>query len=113
MLSLTPQQRAPLDVREASVVLATGAGCGKTTVLTEKLVAMLSDEPRVPLEAMVALTFTDKAASELRQRVRRACRDRLAGGDEVEYWSDVLRKLEAAPIGTFHTFCAEILRRFA
>ena len=113
MSALTPQQRASLDVRGSSVVLATGAGCGKTTVLTGKFLAMLSEEPRVPIEAMVVLTFTDRAAAELRRRVRRDCRDRLARGDEPEYWRDVLRQLEAAPIGTFHTFCGEIVRRFA
>jgi ATP-dependent helicase/nuclease subunit A len=110
---LSPQQRAALGVRGASVVLATGAGCGKTTVLTEKFVATLSAEPRVPIERLVALTFTDKAARELRDRVRRACRDRLEEGEEPDYWRDVLRKLEAAPIGTFHTFCGEVVRRHA
>ena len=113
MPTLTRQQRAPLDVRSASVVLATGAGCGKTTVLTEKFVAMLTAEDRLPLERMVALTFTDKAAAELRRRVRRACREKLDAGDEPEYWRGVLRGLEAAPIGTFHTFCGEVVRRFA
>ena len=113
MPPLTPQQRAPLEVRSASVVLATGAGCGKTFVLTEKFLAMLSDEPRVPLDRMVALTFTDKAASELRRRVRAACRERLAAGEEPDYWRGVLRGLEAAPIGTFHTFCGEVVRRHA
>ncbi|HEY2155626.1 MAG TPA: UvrD-helicase domain-containing protein [Isosphaeraceae bacterium] len=111
-MELTAQQRAALDVVGASVVLATGAGCGKTRVLTEKYVEALSAR-RVPVGRMVALTFTDKAAAELRRRVRQACRERLDAGEDVDYWRDVLRALEAAPIGTFHTFCGEVVRRFA
>ncbi len=68
-MNLTPQQRAALDVVGASVALATGAGCGKTRVLTEKYVEALSTR-RAPVGRMVALTFTDKAAGELRRRVR-------------------------------------------
>lgn len=94
-------------------MLATGAGCGKTRVLTEKFVAMVMSDRRTSVDRIVALTFTDKAARELRDRVRRACQDRLALGEDPDYLQDLLRKLDAAPIGTFHTFCAEIVRRYA
>ena len=80
-MNLTSQQRAALDVVGASVVLATGAGCGKTRVLTEKYVEALSTR-RIPVGRMVALTFTDKAAAELRRRVRQACRERLDAGED-------------------------------
>jgi ATP-dependent helicase/nuclease subunit A len=110
---LTHEQRTPLGVRGASVALSSGAGCGKTTVLTARYLAELDgDTPRPPGQ-VVALTFTEKAARELRDRVRRACRGRLAEGDDPGYWRGVLRALEAAPIGTFHGFCAQLLRRFA
>src|SRR5450631_534886 len=101
MRHLTPQQSLALDVRGASVALGAGAGCGKTTVLTARFVAALEGVGRLPLERIAALTFTDKAAGELRGRVRAACRDRLEEGDDPGYWRGVLRGLEAAPIGTF------------
>ena len=113
MPTLTDQQRQPLERPGISIALGAGAGCGKTTVLTERFVAALSGEGRLPLDRIVALTFTDKAAAELRGRVRAACRARLDEGDEPDYWRGVLRGLEAAPIGTFHTFCGEVVRRFA
>jgi ATP-dependent helicase/nuclease subunit A len=113
MRDLTHQQSQALDVRGASVALGAGAGCGKTTVLTARFVAALEGEGRLSLERIAALTFTDKAAGELRGRVRAACRDRLEEGDDPGYWRVVLRGLEAAPIGTFHTFCGEIVRRYA
>ena len=117
---LTAEQRAALAASGVSVALGAGAGCGKTSVLTERFLAFLEGPPRRPLSRFVALTFTDRAARELRDRVRQACRRRLEaeGSDhlddaEVAHWRGVLRGLEAAPIGTFHAFCARLLRRFA
>ncbi len=110
---LTPQQAAALGVVAASVALSAGAGCGKTRVLTERYLRYLEGPDRRPLGSIVALTFTEKAARELRQRVRAACRRRLDRGDDPAYWRGVLRGLEAAPIGTFHECCGRLLRRFA
>src|SRR5262249_40435830 len=110
-VALTDQQRLALGVPEASVALSAGAGCGKTMVLTERFLAALDDAGGRPLKALVALTFTEKAARELRQRIRARCRARLAAGEDPEWWWAVLRGLDAAPIGTFHEFCARLLRR--
>ncbi|WZO99454.1 UvrD-helicase domain-containing protein [Isosphaeraceae bacterium EP7] len=111
--SLTPEQREALDVRGVSVALSAGAGSGKTTVLTARYLGELEGpNPRSPGE-IIALTFTDKAARELRQRVRDACRARATSGPDRAYWRSVLRSLDAAPIGTFHGFCGDILRRYA
>ena len=63
--------------------------------------------------ALVALTFTEKAARELRQRIRSSASERLLAGATWRDWRAVLRGLEAAPIGTFHEFCGQLLRRHA
>ena len=73
---LTAEQARPLAATGTSVALSAGAGCGKTTVLTERFLQSLN--ARVPTSSLVALTFTDKAARELRQRIRQACHERLA-----------------------------------
>ncbi len=109
---LTPEQREALEVIDTSVALSAGAGCGKTTVLTERFLRHLEGPPRRPLSEIVALTFTDKAARELRERVRQSCRKKLATGEDFAHWRTVLRGLEAAPIGTFHAFCGRLLRRY-
>jgi ATP-dependent helicase/nuclease subunit A len=110
--TLTDQQAGALDVADASVALSAGAGCGKTLVLTRRFLRCLEPPERRPLRSIVALTFTEKAARELRDRVRRACRERLERGEDAAYWRAVQRGLEAAPIGTFHAFCGALLRRF-
>jgi ATP-dependent helicase/nuclease subunit A len=110
---LTAQQRRALDVPGSSVALSAGAGCGKTMVLTERFLSALEDAGGRPLRALVALTFTEKAARELRQRIRARCRAKLAAAEDPSRWWSVLRGLDAAPIGTFHQFCTRLLRRHA
>ncbi len=110
---LTAEQHRALEVRDASVALGAGAGCGKTTVLTERFLAEIDGDDGRALSALVALTFTDKAARELRQRIRARCREKLAAGSDAGRWRLVLRALEAAPIGTFHEFSARLLRAHA
>ena len=112
-VKLTDQQQMALLVPDASVALSAGAGCGKTMVLTERFLSALDEAGGRPLRALVALTFTEKAARELRQRIRARCRAGVASGGDAERWWAVLRGLDAAPIGTFHEFCARLLRRHA
>jgi len=109
-VSLTVEQQGPMRARGVSVALAAGAGCGKTTVLTERFLREIDGEEGRPLRALAVMTFTDKAARELRQRIRDRCRAKLAAGVDPEWWKTVLRALEAAPIGTFHEFCGRVLR---
>lgn len=108
MARLTAEQLEALDVAFVSVSLNSGAGCGKTTVLTERYLRVASTHERGPA-GVVALTFTEKAARELRGRVRDACR-RLDLDDSA---SSLIRGLEAAPIGTFHSFCQRLLARYS
>ena len=113
---LTQQQADALDLRGVSVALSAGAGCGKTTVLAERFLRAVGGENPIALDRVVALTFTNKAARELRDRIRRESRARLEArppAAEAARWRAILRGLEAARIGTFHSFCGDILRQHA
>ena len=114
-LRFTAEQSRPLETVGVSVALSAGAGCGKTTVLTERFLRAISGAESRPLMSLVALTFTDKAASELRGRIREECRKRVdqTEGEEQGGWKFLLRGLDAAPIGTFHSYCTSLLRRHA
>ena len=114
-LRFTAEQSRPLETVGVSVALSAGAGCGKTTVLTERFLRAISGDESRPLMSLVALTFTDKAASELRGRIREECRKRVdqTEGEEKAAWKFLLRGLDAAPIGTFHSYCTSLLRRHA
>lgn len=97
---LTPEQQAIVADRSRDILVSAGAGSGKTRVLVERYLSLLT-ECRIP--QIAAVTFTDAAATEMRDRVRRAVRERpeLAGHR---------RDLDQAVIGTLHALCRQILR---
>ncbi len=99
--AFTPEQRAAIADRAGSRLLAANAGSGKTAVMVERFAQAVLDDD-VPVGAILALTFTDKAAGELRERVRR----RFAEAGEPAH----ARATEGAWIGTIHGFCARVLR---
>ncbi len=116
MAELTATQAAAIARTDRGLALSAGAGCGKTRVLAERFLAQLEARPGHALAELVAMTFTEKAARELRDRVRRTCRARMiaeTNEQEIIFWRDVGRGLEAAPIGTIHSFCSRLLRRYA
>ncbi len=96
-----------------------GAGAGKTRTLVQTYVELLAGvagpalRPLEPSE-IVAITFTDKAAEEMRERVVAAVARRAAeaGGAEAGRWRGLLPLVEWAPISTIHSFCAALLREF-
>ena len=99
-LGLTPEQQAVVADRSRDVLVSAGAGSGKTRVLVERYLSLLA-ECRIP--EIAAVTFTDAAATEMRDRVRRAVRDRPELADHR-------RDLDKAVIGTLHALCRRILR---
>jgi len=108
-------RRRAIEDAESNLLVEAGAGSGKTTVLTDRLERILLG-PGADLSRIVAITFTDKAAGELKSRLRDLCLRRYARaveeGDETaqQRWGRHRRDLEGAHIGTIHSFCARLLR---
>jgi len=112
----TDQQAAAIFTTGVSIALSAGAGCGKTFVLTQRFLRHLEpDGEAATLSSLVAITFTDRAAREMRDRVREACQQRLehCPPEHVDYWLKVLRGLDSARISTIHAFCTTLLRSHA
>ncbi len=113
----TPEQQRAIETRKYSVALSAGAGCGKTFVLTERFLSYFepgASRTLAPdeLSELVAITFTERAAREMRDRIRKKCSARLraAEGADAEHWAALLRALDSARISTIHSFCAALLR---
>src|SRR5579862_9024211 len=90
---LNAQQRAAVEHGEGPLLVVAGAGTGKTRVITTRIRRLLESNPDLPAESIVGLTFTEKAAAEMKHRVTRAVGER---GEKVF-------------LGTLHAFCTSVL----
>ncbi|MGH9687945.1 MAG: ATP-dependent helicase, partial [Candidatus Acidiferrales bacterium] len=94
---LNAEQRAAVEHGEGPLLVVAGAGTGKTRVITERIRRLLEENPELAGENILALTFTDKAAGEMKHRVVKAVGERAEG-----VW-----------LSTFHKFCMEKILREA
>jgi DNA helicase II / ATP-dependent DNA helicase PcrA len=94
---LNPEQRVAVEHGEGPLLVVAGAGTGKTRVITERIRCLLESNANLTGENILGLTFTDKAAGEMKHRVVRAIGERAAG-----VW-----------LSTFHEFCLRKILRAA
>ena len=100
-LQLNPEQIAAVQHRDGPLVVVAGAGTGKTRVITERIRYLLETQPDLTGKEILGLTFTDKAAAEMKHRVVRTARG--LGERDAE-------RAEAVTLSTFHAFCNTLLK---
>ncbi|MCM1123872.1 MAG: helicase-exonuclease AddAB subunit AddA [Eubacterium sp.] len=110
-ISFTDKQQRVIDARGRNLLVSAAAGSGKTAVLVERIVKMVSDsEHPVDIDRLLVVTFTNAAASEMRERISRALNDRLALDPENEHLQRQTTLLHNARITTIDSFCLFVLR---
>jgi ATP-dependent exoDNAse (exonuclease V) beta subunit len=102
----TPEQSLAIEARGHDVLVEAGAGTGKTGVMVDRYCRLVCDL-EVPADAVLAFTFTDKAATELRQRIRTALELRAAEGSQRA--RELLAAIGGAWVTTIHGFCNRLL----
>ncbi len=102
----TQKQGEAITLHDKSMVVTAGAGTGKTYVLVQKYIDLLVSRG-VAVPQILALTFTDKAAAEMKDRIRREILARSG-----PQWEKAAEDFLIAPVQTFHSFCAQVLREF-
>lgn len=116
-MAWTDEQLAAMQKNSGNLLVAAGAGSGKTAVLIERIMGIITDlEQPVDVDRLLVLTYTNAAAAEMRQRLTAALRERLAAlGDGGELGRHITRQLvlmQRAKIMTIHAFCLDLLREY-
>ena len=113
MTKLTEYQKAALNYNK-HISLTANAGSGKTTVLAKRFVEILINE-KITINNIVAITFTEKAASELYSKIAKELDQRIidSGGKNNYKLETIRRSLVSARISTIHSFCIDILKDYS
>ncbi|CAM3726749.1 helicase-exonuclease AddAB subunit AddA [Alkalicoccus chagannorensis] len=94
------------------LLVSAAAGSGKTAVLVERIIRKLLDpDVRADLQELLVVTFTNAAASEMKQRIGKAVEEALRREPESEHLRRQLSQVQRAPISTLHSFCMKVIRR--
>lgn len=106
----TPLQQQAIEAAEPVVVVTAGAGSGKTFVLVERIVQVLQQR-KVELWELAAITFTNKATQEMRERLQHRLHEAALAAPPSErlYWRRQLEAVGDAAILTIHAFCRRVL----
>lgn len=119
-MNFTAEQQDAINAMRPLVCVSAGAGSGKTSILVERIAHLLAcpefwpdNDPQ--LERIAAITFTEKAAAEMKARLRAKFRGKPVQDDPagMRFWREMERQVEGAHITTIHAFCSSILREHA
>lgn len=110
-VSWTTEQQQVIDLRKRNILVAAAAGSGKTAVLVERIIHMITDEMEpVDIDRLLIVTFTNAAAAEMRERIGAAITKALAEHEDNEHLQRQLTLLHNAQITTIDSFCLYVIR---
>ncbi len=107
----TKEQQKAIDTRNRNLLISAAAGSGKTAVLVERIISMIIDEKNpIDVDKLLVVTFTNAAASEMKQRIGDAIAKQLENNPRNEHLQNQLTNLNRADIKTIHSFCLQVVR---
>jgi len=109
----TEQQSKVITTHGRNLLVSAAAGSGKTAVLVERIIRMITDKVKpVSIESLLVVTFTNAAASEMRERVGNALYSEIENDPKNLYLQQQLTLLPSANIMTLHAFCLQVIKNY-
>ena len=110
-MQFTPEQQKVIDLRNKNILVSAAAGSGKTAVLVERILGLILDEENpVDIDRLLIVTFTNAAASEMRERIGAAIEKRLESQPDNQHLLRQATLLHHAQITTIDSFCLFVIR---
>ncbi|TJY43436.1 ATP-dependent helicase [Cohnella pontilimi] len=110
----TDEQWAAIAAEGSHLLVAAAAGSGKTAVLVERIISRIADPDRpLSVDALLVATFTKAAAAEMKERIRHALEEALEKMPDSRHLQRQLALLSRASVTTLHSFCMEVVERYA
>ena len=107
----TEEQEKVIRLRNRNILVSAAAGSGKTAVLVERIITMLTkDDPPMDVDRLLIVTFTEAAASEIKERIRLAIEKKLMEYPDNEHLKQQATLIHNAQITTIHSFCLSVIR---
>ena len=110
-MNFTPDQQRVIDTRGCNILVSAAAGSGKTAVLVERIIQMITDERHpVDIDRLLIVTFTSAAAAQMRERISKAVAQKLEEHPESEHLQKQTSLIHNAQITTIDSFCLFVIR---
>ncbi len=107
----TKEQLDAINARGTGIIVSAAAGSGKTSVLVERLLGILSDtENKIPADRLAVVTFTNDAAAQMKQRLSAALSEKISREPDNLWLCRQQALLQTAKISTIHSFCFDLIR---
>ncbi|WP_417120333.1 UvrD-helicase domain-containing protein, partial [Ruminococcus bicirculans (ex Wegman et al. 2014)] len=107
----TKEQERAISDRGKGIIVSAAAGSGKTTVLIERMIQLLSDEKnKIPADRLLAVTFTKEAASNMKEKLSRAFDEQLRRDPENKWLLSQQNLIQLARISTINSFCLDLVK---
>lgn len=114
MINWTDDQEKAISTVDKGVIVSAAAGSGKTAVLVERIIRLLSDkEKKIPADTLVAVTFTNDAAAQMREKIAAALEKRILENPSDEWLLTQQLKLPFAKISTINSFCYDLIKTYS
>ena len=110
-INFTPDQQRVIDTRNCNILVSAAAGSGKTAVLVERIIQMITDDSNpVDIDRLLIVTFTSAAAAQMRERISKAVYQKLEEYPESEHLQKQASLIHNAQITTIDSFCLFVIR---